>query len=59
VCPLIGYDHDHAFVLRYADRPPVPLVATCGQGLLSSGTRTRVIGSPRADDEFLRRFGQQ
>jgi hypothetical protein len=62
VCLLIGYSHDHSFVLRYPDRPPVPLIYTCGgqAGGLTSGTRTRMDHTkPHLVDEFLHRFEEQ
>lgn len=61
-CPAIGYSHDHSFVVRYPDRPPVPLIYTCGgqAGGLTSGTRTRMDHTkPHLVDEFLRRFQEQ
>lgn len=62
VCPMIGYTYDFAFVLRYPDRPPVPLVFICGgkAGELSSGARTRMDHTkPHVVDEFVRRFEEQ
>lgn len=62
VCAAIGYSHDYSFVLRYADRPPVPLIYTCGgqAGGLTSGARTRMdYRKPHLVEEFLSRFQQQ
>jgi hypothetical protein len=59
-CLLIARDYDWSFVLRYPDRPPVPLISTCGTGGLTSGARTREeTAKPRVEDEFLRRFQEQ
>jgi hypothetical protein len=50
---------DYSFVLRYADRPPVPLILTCA-GALTSGARSRMdFFEPYAVDEFERRFRTQ
>jgi hypothetical protein len=60
VCSAIGYSHDHSFVVRYPDRPRVPLISTCETGGLTSGTRTRIDNAkPRVVDELLRRFQEQ
>ncbi|MCW3841907.1 hypothetical protein ONA70_17550 [Micromonospora yasonensis] len=59
VCLLSGYSHEYSFVLRYPDRPPVPLIYTCGgqSGGLTSGIRTRMDDTkPHLVDEFLDRF---
>jgi hypothetical protein len=57
-CFLPGRDYDQSFVLRYPDRPPVPLISTCGG--LTSGARTRTeTAKPWVEDEFLRRFQEQ
>lgn len=59
-CLLGGNSHQHSFVLRYPDRPPVPLISMCDTGGITSGTRTRVDEArPRVVDEFLRRFQEQ
>ena len=60
-CPAIGYSHTQSFVLRYPDRPPIPLIYTCGQGGgLTSGTRTRMDDAkPHLVDEFLSRYQEQ
>ncbi|MBQ0894902.1 hypothetical protein KBX37_17655 [Micromonospora sp. U56] len=58
-CPMIGYTHQHSFVLRYPDRPPVPLIYTCGgqAGGITSGTRTRMDDTkPHLVNEFLSRL---
>lgn len=55
-CTLMGYNY--SFVLRYSDRPPVPLIYTCGGLTLTSGTRSRM-EAMKLVDEFLRRFRQQ
>jgi hypothetical protein len=58
VCLLNGYSHEYSFVLRYPDRPPVPLIYTCGG--LTSGTRSRMDhNKPHVIDEFLSRFQHQ
>jgi hypothetical protein len=50
---------DYSFVLRYADRAPVPLVLTCA-GALISGARSRLdFFEPYVVDEFERRFRAQ
>jgi hypothetical protein len=60
VCLLGGRSHEHSLVLRYPDRPPLPLISTCDTGGLTSGTRTRIDeAKPRVVDEFLRRFQEQ
>lgn len=61
-CLFVGYSHEHSFVLRYPDRPPVPLIFSCGgqAGGLTSGTRTRMdYTTPHLVDEFLTRLQQQ
>jgi hypothetical protein len=56
---MIGCPYQ-SFVLRYPDRPPVPLISTCGTGGLTSGARTRIDDPKRgAVAEFLRRFAEQ
>jgi hypothetical protein len=61
-CLLIGYPYEYAFVLRYPDLPPVPLVFRCGGsfGELTSGARTRMdLATPHVVDEFVRGFAEQ
>ncbi|RKN57669.1 hypothetical protein D7193_03185 [Micromonospora costi] len=61
-CLLGGHSHEHSFVLRYPNRPPVPLIYTCGgqAGGITTGTRTRMDDTkPHLVDEFLTRFRQQ
>lgn len=49
-----------AYVLHYADRPPVPIIATCHGW--TDGTRTRIpitYTPPHLTDEFLARYEAQ
>ena len=55
MCSAIGYLVDNAYVLRYADRPPVALYSRCGTDGLTTGVRTRFDDAkPHVLDEFNR-----
>ena len=60
-CTMMAVPYDFSFVLRYADRPPVPLVTNCTGW--TDGVRTRIDPGIRAGehivDEFIRRFTAQ
>ena len=61
MCPLMAVypQEEYSLVLRYADRPPVPLVLTCA-GALTSGARARLdFFEPYVVDEFERRLRAQ
>lgn len=60
-CNLMGPAYEFSFVLRYHDRPPVPLISNCTGW--TDGVRTRkdpaTRGGEHIVDEFIRRFDAQ